>query len=98
MSLEAVIFDLDNTLNNRRLAFRKYTNSFIDKYIMIENNRKELIEYIEKADEDGYRSKIEIYNELLSNLKWKKKANLDELLEFWNNQFPKCTTLMDGCN
>lgn len=98
MSINTVIFDLDNTLINRKLAFEEFSNRLIDNYIEISvpSERAQIIQYIIEADQDGYRSKKELYQELLSNLKWKKETTLEELLDYWFSEFFKCTVLMDG--
>jgi putative hydrolase of the HAD superfamily len=98
MIISAVLFDLDNTLVNRKLAFEEFTNRLIDKYITITtpSERSEVILYIREADKDGYRSKKELYQELLEKLKWNKETRIDELLDFWFSEFFKCTVLMDG--
>jgi len=95
--IEAVIFDLDNTLVNRKLAFRGFTEKLIDKYLVVNSSaeREGLISYIREADRDGYRSKKELYAELLEKLEWKKETSVDELLDFWHSEFYKYTTLME---
>lgn len=98
MNINAVIFDLDNTLINRKLAFKQFSNRLIENYIIYldSSEKNEIAQYIIEADNDGYRSKKELYQELLNNLKWKKETTLQELLEYWFSEFFKCTVLMDG--
>ena len=100
MTIEAIIFDLDNTLVNRKNAFKKYSERFINKFVSITGNKQisEIIDYIELADRDGgYRKKRELYDELLTTLEMKNsEVTVDELLDFWFSEFYKCTVLMDG--
>jgi putative hydrolase of the HAD superfamily len=98
MGIDAVLFDLDNTLVNRKLAFSQYTDQFIDTYLVETepDERNRIFEYIREADRDGYRSKKELYMELLKELNWKRETSLDELLNHWFAEFFKCTVLMDG--
>lgn len=98
MNLNAVLFDLDNTLINRKQAFEQFTNRFVDKYIVIATaaERNKVVQYIVKADRDGYRDKTELYRELLEHLHWKKATTLDEWLAYWFSEFFECTVLMDG--
>jgi putative hydrolase of the HAD superfamily len=98
MTIEAVIFDLDNTLVNRKNAFKKYSEQFIDQFVQAKNlsNKDEIIEYMIVADRDGYRKKREFYEELLMNFKMKNGITVDDLLDFWFSEFFKCTVLMDG--
>ncbi|MBD2848687.1 HAD family hydrolase [Paenibacillus sp. IB182496] len=99
MNIHAVIFDLDNTLINRKQAFKEFSNRLIEKYIidLEPSERKDVLQYIIEADNDGYRSKKELYQELLSTLKWKKQeTTIKELLDFWFSEFYKCSVLMEG--
>ncbi|GIP32778.1 HAD family hydrolase [Paenibacillus sp. J2TS4] len=94
----AVLFDLDNTLVNRKLAFREYSERLMDRYLIVSSpeERESILDYIREADRDGYRRKAELYNELLEQFNWKKETSLDELLDFWSSEFYKCTILMEG--
>ncbi|BBH21942.1 haloacid dehalogenase [Paenibacillus baekrokdamisoli] len=99
MRVEAVIFDLDNTLINRKLAFRNYTRSFIEQFINVsgEEQIENIMEYIRIADLDGYRDRKDLFEYLRVNCELKKSnTNLDELLGHWFSEFFKCTILMDG--
>lgn len=99
MALQAVIFDLDNTLVNRKLAFKAYLDSFIDTFVVVSDHaeRIRIAEYIQKADQNGYRSKQELYGELLNTLTMKSESTtIDELLEFWFSEFYRYTVLMEG--
>lgn len=98
MPIKAIIFDLDNTLVNRKRAFKKYTEEFIDEFVIIteSTNRDEIIEYIRIADRDGYRKKHELYEDLMKNLKMKNDVTIEGLLGYWFSEFHKSTELMDG--
>ena len=98
MDIHAVIFDLDNTLLNRKLAFEDFSNRLVDKFIvaLTPSERNEILQYIIEADKDGYRSKKELYQDLLDHLKWKQETTLKELLDYWFSEFYKCSVLMNG--
>lgn len=98
VQIKAVIFDLDNTLVDRKNAFKKYTEQFIDEFVIIteSTNRADITEYIRVADQDGYRKKRELYEELMMNLTMKNDVTVDKLLDYWFSEFFKCTVLMDG--
>ncbi|UNK20309.1 HAD family hydrolase [Paenibacillus sp. N3/727] len=99
MTVEAVIFDLDNTLVNRKHAFMKYSEWFIDQFVIITDilHKNEVLEYIRVADRDGYRKKHELYEELLTTLPMKNsEITVKDLLEPWFSEFYKHTVLMDG--
>lgn len=99
MTRNAVIFDLDNTLVNRRLAFREYSKRFIGQYIAVSDSahHEELVEWIRRADRDGYRKKRELYEEILHTLPMiSQGTTVEEMLHFWFSEFYKCTVLMEG--
>lgn len=96
--IQAVIFDLDNTLVNRQAAFRAYSEHFINQFVSVadEADRASMLEVMRIADRDGYRHKRELYSELRQQFKIESKATVDELLQFWFQQFSSYTVLMDG--
>lgn len=98
MEPEAILFDLDNTLVDRKLAFERYVQEFIDQFIHVysEFDHMATVTYMIKADCNGYRNKREYYQELMDTLEWKYEITLDELLEFWFSRFNTCTVLMPG--
>lgn len=99
MTFEAVIFDLDNTLLNRRIAFSNYARNFAHHFLDIHTDSQldEAVAYLVKADCDGYRNKQELYTTVLANFSMKNpNITVDQLLTFWFSEFPLFTTLMDG--
>ncbi|WP_311082115.1 HAD family hydrolase [Paenibacillus polymyxa] len=99
MSIEAIIFDLDNTLIHRKQAFAAYTEHFIERFIVAEEPamRTAVVEQIRLADQDGYRDKKELYTELHTDLELKNPdTSVQEMLGFWYGEFHKFTVLMDG--
>jgi len=99
MTIKAVIFDLDNTLVNRRTAFQIFSNRFIDKYVECKDygSRSEIINLMRIADRDGYRNKRELFDELKTSLVMNNnEIKTDELLNFWSSEFLDCTVLMNG--
>ncbi|MFS8214233.1 HAD family hydrolase [Paenibacillus polymyxa] len=99
MSIEAIIFDLDNTLIHRKQAFAAYTECFIERFIVAEEPaiRAAVVEQIRLADQDGYRDKMELYTELHADLELKNPdTSVQEMLGFWYGEFHKFTVLMDG--
>ncbi|WP_236575330.1 MULTISPECIES: HAD family hydrolase [Paenibacillus] len=99
MKTEAVIFDLDNTLINRKLAFRAYSEHFIDRFVTARDARQkeEFIEFMRVSDRDGYRDKREMVQECLAALPMKNPdMTVEELLNHWFAEFYGYTVLMDG--
>ncbi|MCM3748075.1 HAD family hydrolase [Paenibacillus pasadenensis] len=98
MPIQAVLFDLDNTLINRRKAFQGYAERFVDEFVVIGDSmsKTEIVESIIAADQDGYRKKRELYTELMTSLEMKSPVTADRLLEYWFSEFFKHTVVMDG--
>ncbi|WP_238353943.1 HAD family hydrolase [Paenibacillus sp. 23TSA30-6] len=99
MSIEAIIFDLDNTLIHRKQAFAVYTERFVERFIVAEDpaSQAAVTEHIRLADQDGYRDKRELYTELHADLELKNPdTTVQEMLGFWYGEFHKFTVLMDG--
>nr|WP_281378878.1 HAD family hydrolase [Paenibacillus phyllosphaerae] len=93
------MFDLDNTLLNRKQAFERYARYLIEQYAHV-NNDDELEAYVAsmiRADQNGYRSKKELYTELRDTLPLKDAATtVEQLLQTWFTQFSSFTVHMDG--
>lgn len=99
MTIQAIIFDLDNTLVNRKEAFRKFAERFMDQFVEVTSphQRQQFIEYMIEADRDGYRRKQELYEELKRKMSMRNPdVTVDELAEYWFAEFFQCTVLMDG--
>lgn len=99
MAIEAIIFDLDNTLIHRKQVFAAYTEYFVKQFIVAEGleKREAVIERIRLADQEGYRDKRELYTELHADLELKNPdTTVQEMLGFWCGEFHKFTVLMDG--
>ncbi|SDT24863.1 putative hydrolase of the HAD superfamily [Paenibacillaceae bacterium GAS479] len=98
MPIQAVLFDLDNTLVNRKKAFQNYAERFVDEFVLVvgSRNRVQVVEYIIQADRDGYRKKRELYEELLTQFTMKNPVTADTLVDYWFAEFFKHTVVMDG--
>lgn len=60
MQLEAVLFDLDNTLMDRDHTFRRFAEQLAREClvpVLEEEERNRLIDYMIERDADGYRPK-----------------------------------------
>ncbi|MBP1995442.1 HAD family hydrolase [Paenibacillus eucommiae] len=98
MNYAAVIFDLDNTLVNRKLAFQSYAKLFTEKFVEIaDEDSTETVNYIISADQNGYRKKRDLYEELRSKLAMKnEQTTVEDMLEYWFAEFFKSSILMQG--
>lgn len=97
--MEAVLFDLDNTLVNRKRAFEQFSRKFIDRFAAAHNpeHRLRLVEQLRAADRNGYREKRELYEEMMRTLPMRAEGTTaEDLLAYWFAEFPSCTVAMDG--
>jgi putative hydrolase of the HAD superfamily len=93
--IKAVIFDLDNTILDRTSTFRSFTQSFLKAYFDHLESHKTLLERIIDLDQDGYKDKSELFNELLLELPWSKKPTLSELLVYYSTEYVRSAVLMN---
>lgn len=94
-TIQAVLFDLDNTILDRTKTFGKFTDLFLRMYMNHVGSTQNLFDLIVERDRDGYKDKTELFSELLEQLPWKNKPSLDELLDFYRKEYVRCAVLMD---
>ena len=93
MQIKAVIFDLDNTLINRDLMFRKYCSELAEKYLPEQAERDEVIEEAIKLDNGGYGDRGALYSALCN--KWGLRAGREVLEAHWGDGMDKYIELFD---
>ncbi|WP_291569249.1 HAD family hydrolase [Clostridium sp. UBA4548] len=96
MIFDTILFDLDDTLHDRNKSLCKFVDLFKLEYSHVLNYDSNLIikEVFFEIDWQGYRQRDEMFTELQSRISWKYKPNLKELVDFWNEEFPKCAEPM----
>ena len=93
-NIKAVIFDMDNTLIDRRKAFLRLCDYLIETYgtdYPFEIKREELIEYMIEIDADGYGGLQNVIPKL--SKVWKLPHTVEEFIEERNNIFGQLTVL-----
>jgi putative hydrolase of the HAD superfamily len=93
--IKAVIFDLDNTILDRRKTFRRFSESLIATYFNHMDETDRLIDRIIELDQDGYKEKTAMFSELLDEFPWKRKPELNELMAYYQQHYVQNATLMD---
>lgn len=92
MSVKAVLFDLDNTLTDRRESIANYARQFASDFVgqlgMIRMDELERIMQI--GDGGGYRPKAELFTELAALLPWRTAPTVADLGEHWYAVSPIC--------
>lgn len=96
--IKAVLFDFDETLQDRTLAFEHYMNSFFNEYLP-EIKGEEL----EKRKEDmrvtgkgGYVNRVEWCTLLCKMWGWKDAPPAEELAEHYDNTFGDHNVIFDN--
>ncbi|WP_270619024.1 HAD family hydrolase [Paenibacillus macerans] len=98
MQLEAVLFDLDNTLMDRDHTFRRFAEQLAREClvpVLEEEERNRLIDYMIERDADGYRPKEGFFRELIEHLPWKKRPDLEELKAYYDRNYMTHAKAMD---
>jgi haloacid dehalogenase superfamily, subfamily IA, variant 3 with third motif having DD or ED/haloacid dehalogenase superfamily, subfamily IA, variant 1 with third motif having Dx(3-4)D or Dx(3-4)E len=92
---QAVLFDLDNTLLDRTQTFRKFAESFAETYFSHLAHTEAVIAQIVERDQDGYKDKAKLFEELLEVLPWDVKPTHAELMLFYESRYVTCAVLME---
>lgn len=93
--LKAVIFDLDNTLLDRTKTFRRFAYGWTERYFGHVADAASIAERVIALDEDGYKDKRELFRELLDELPWSDKPELDALMDDYARHYVHHACLMD---
>ncbi len=81
----AILFDLDNTLTNRRASVTQFARQFhVDfrsRHQML--RRDDMVPIIQNADDGGYRPPDERWRGLQKWIPWKDKPSAEEIRDYW---------------
>ncbi|WP_020617933.1 HAD family hydrolase [Paenibacillus daejeonensis] len=94
-NLQAILFDLDNTLLDRTQTFQAFTDLFASTYFAHLSSTTELCELIIERDQDGYKDKHQLFNELLEELPWRERPTASELMDFYMAEYVNNAVLME---
>lgn len=96
MIFDTILFDLDDTIHDRNRSLCKFVDHFILRYFDAPDNDSKLIikDVFFEIDNKGYKSREEMFKELQGRIPWKYKPDLEELIDFWNVEFPRCAEPM----
>ena len=107
MTIRAVLFDLDNTLTHRDQSITAYSRHLADHYQhQLQHDESNLIQsIIRRIDHGGYPKKeylthpsiaASVAYALQQELSWNSLPDLDELSQFWFQQFGLSAVAMPG--
>ena len=87
--IKAVLFDFDETLQDRTLAFEGYMDAMLKKYFpdIDEKTAREYKDDMVKTGNGGYVNRIEWYQALLEKWGYADKLSANELAEHYDTTF-----------
>lgn len=96
-NIRAIIFDLDNTLLDRTQTFYRFAAEFVDHYFPEQSSeeKRSLIDITIEADNDGYKEKQQMFEELLDLLPWDRKPEIAELIVYYTQGYVNSAVLME---
>ena len=105
VNIQAVLFDLDNTLTHRDLTAQAYSCYLAEYYAsaFAQVEPEKIIEIVRRIDNGGYPKKELLTHgsigasaayALLQELSWLNPPSIDELAQFWFSQFGRCAVEM----
>jgi putative hydrolase of the HAD superfamily len=93
--IKAIIFDLDNTILNRTRTFEGFTQTLLKTYFGHLETTDNISQRIIELDQDGYKDKPLLFNELLQELPWSVYPPHAELMEFYGKEYVRSAVLME---
>ncbi|MDP6502742.1 MAG: HAD family hydrolase [Planctomycetota bacterium] len=97
MKPQAILFDLDCTLIDRRKSLHGYAEKFVDDYrAQLDTHDVEATAaFIIKADGGGYREESR-YRDIATDLNWNSHPTPEEIEEHWWEFTPRAAVPMEG--
>ncbi|MFB9328532.1 HAD family hydrolase [Paenibacillus aurantiacus] len=99
MTIQAVLFDLDNTLLNRNAAFRAYAAQLIRTYASYADDEQaeRYTNWLIAEDRQGYTPKKQLYAEMMRTVPMRDPlTSVETLLETWFATFSAYSVTMEG--
>jgi putative hydrolase of the HAD superfamily len=87
--MEAVIFDLDNTIVDRQETLKSFLRELYGVHVSESLTEKELINFVLKEDQFGYRDKTELFEEIVRFTPWRTELSVKQFREYWYYHFPR---------
>ena len=95
---QVVLFDLDDTLTDRRVSLHRYVARLVTDYAakLGPTELAAALAVVDKVDENGYAPRARVFEALQRGLQWRATPELGELAEHWERWFPFSTVLRPG--
>jgi len=98
VTIRAVLIDVDNTMLDRAASVAKFVPIFRSEFAprLGDVSDKAIAEVIGNIDESGALPRATFLSPLISDLPWRSKPTLGELIPFWTAVYPECAMPMPG--
>lgn len=95
---KAVLFDLDDTITDRRASLVEYANFFQADFHqdLVGSGWTDVHSVITEADGLGYAAREDVFRALQGQLAWRRAPDLLRLAQHWEHSFPRATSLRQG--
>ncbi|WP_181438596.1 HAD family hydrolase [Paenibacillus sambharensis] len=95
---KAVLFDLDDTIIDRRLTLGKYTLQLAADYAyaLTSLSAEQLGARIVQQDAKGYKPRDQFINDLMRTIPWSAPVTCDELRSHWFQHYPISSVVAEG--
>ena len=87
--IKAVLFDFDETLQDRTAAFDKYADAFMDEFLpqISKEEKKKRINDMVKTGNGGYVVRTKWYQQLIDMWQWENAPSAQMLAEHYDTKF-----------
>lgn len=87
--VQAILFDLDNTLMDRDQTFRSFSEQFVQDFLghLQPEEARKAVEDIIVRDADGYRDKDVFFAELSEVLPWKVPVSAEDIRAYYDESY-----------
>ena len=88
-AIQAILFDFDDTLQDREAAYRKYCAAFLDEFFpgLPAAEKAGRIDEMESRIDGGYRKREEYFPELIELWDWREHPPVDVLCRHFNERY-----------
>ena len=92
MWFNTILFDLDDTLHDRKQTVHSFISLLVRKYAedLQDPVDRTLEESFVALDQQGYRPREEVFEAFRNLPYWRRIPDRDGLLALWYSEFPKC--------
>ena len=96
--INAVLFDLDDTLTDRAASLSKYAALFHREFAGLLGMApgREIESTFVALDAHGYRPRDEVYAGIIEQLAWAHTPDTSEIRDHWHTWFPQSTVARSG--